>query len=107
RTLVNDRLTLSRQIGVPVGGDLLDKRLTYAVGTFNGNGTNNNFNDDDRFLVAARGTGVPWRGQLWGASAAWTVGANGYKSTDTNVPQGSEFGFDSTPATPDRDAIFS
>lgn len=107
RSLANDRLTLGRQIGVQVGGDLLDKRLSYAVGAFNGNGTNNNFNDDDRFLVAARGTAVPWRGKLWGASATWTVGANGYESTDTNVPQGAEFGFDSTPATADRDAIFS
>ncbi len=107
RSLVNDRLTLGRQIGIQVGGDLLDKRVSYALGAFNGNGTNNNFNDDDRFLVAARGSGVPWRGKLWGGSATWTVGANGYRSTDTNVPQGAEFGFDSTPATPDRDAIFS
>ncbi len=107
RSLPNDRLTLGRQIGVQVAGDFHDKRLSYAVGTFNGNGTNNNFNDDDRFLVAARGAGVPWKGKLWGASASWSVGANGYRSTDTNVPQGAEFGFDSTPATPDRDAIFS
>ncbi|HXU31215.1 MAG TPA: porin [Thermoanaerobaculia bacterium] len=107
RSLVNDRLTLSRQIGVQVSGDLADKRLTYAVGAFNGNGTNNNFNDDDRFLIAARGAGVPWRGGLNGIPASWTVGANGYQSHDANVPQGPEFGFDSTPATPDRDAIFS
>ncbi len=107
RSLANDRLTLGRQIGVQVGGDLLDKRLSYAAGVFNGNGTNNNFNDDDRFLVAARGSGVPWRGKLRGASATWAIGADAYRSTDSNVPQGAEFGFDSTPATTDRDAIFS
>src|SRR6185436_20881738 len=50
RSLVNDRLTLSRQVGVQLGGDLFEKRLTYAVGSFNGNGVNNNFNDNESFL---------------------------------------------------------
>ncbi len=107
RTLVNDRLTLSRQLGIQVGGELLDRRLSYAVGAFNGNGANNNFNDDDRFLVTGRLAGVPWRGQLGGRSASWGAGGNFYSSDDTNVPQGAEFGFDSTPATADRDNVFS
>ncbi len=34
RSLANDRLTLSRQIGAQVGGDFLEKRLSYARGSF-------------------------------------------------------------------------
>jgi phosphate-selective porin len=107
RTLVNDRLTVSRQLGVQVGGDLLDRRLTYAVGAFNGNGVNNNFNDDDRFMVVGRVAGVPWRGRLLGQSASWALGGDGYTSDDTNLAMAGEFGFDSTPSTPDRDNLFS
>jgi phosphate-selective porin OprO and OprP len=86
RSLVNDRLTASRQLGVQVGGDLLEKRFSYAAGAFNGNGVNNNFNDDDRFFMAGRIGVVPWQGRLWGQSASWAVGANAYSSTDSNVP---------------------
>lgn len=103
RSLANDRLTLSRQIGTQVGGDLLEKRLSYALGAFNGNSVNNNFNDDDRFVTVGRLAGVPWRGS---ASSTWALGVNGYSSKDANVPL-SDLGLDSTPATPDRDGIFS
>lgn len=106
RSLVNDRLTASRQIGAQVGGDLLEKRLSYAVGAFNGNSVNNNFNDDDRFFLAGRLAGVPWKGKLGGQSASWSVGGNAYSSQDANVPL-ADLGLDSTPATPDRDGIFS
>ncbi|HEV8580792.1 MAG TPA: porin [Thermoanaerobaculia bacterium] len=105
RSLMNDRLTAGRQIGAQVGGDLLEKRLSYAVGTFNGNNVNNNYNDDDRFFLAGRLSGVPWQGGL-GGSATWSVGGDAFSSQDANVPL-SDFGFDSTPATPDRDGIFS
>jgi phosphate-selective porin OprO/OprP len=107
RSLVNDRLTVGRQLGMQVGGDLFEKKLSYAVGAFNGNGANNNFNDDDRFLVAGRLSGVLWQGRLGGQSASWSLGGNAYSSEDTNIPQPSEFGFDSTPSTPDRDNVFS
>lgn len=107
RSLMNDRLTLSRQIGAMVTGELLDRRLSYSAGAFNGNGVNNNFNDDDRFLAVGRLAGVPWRGRIRGHSASWGVGGNVYSSTDTNVPQGPELGFDSTPATSDLDNVFS
>jgi phosphate-selective porin OprO and OprP len=106
RSLVNDRLTASRQIGAQMGGDLLEKRLHYAVGAFNGNSVNNNFNDDDRFFLAGRLAGVPWQGKLGGQSATWSVGANAYSSQDANVPL-ADLGLDSTPGTPDRDGIFS
>lgn len=107
RSLVNDRLTLSRQVGVQVGGELLDQRLTYAVGAFNGNGVNNSANDDNRFLRVVRLTALPWRGSLFGGPATWSVGVSGFSSHDANVSSGTEFGFDSTPATADRDNIFA
>jgi phosphate-selective porin OprO and OprP len=105
RTLATDRLTLSRQLGVQVSGSLLDRRLSYAVGTFNGTGVNNNFNDDSRFLLAGRVNGVPWRGKLAGQDASWSLGAGGYRSEDTSVDL-PDLGFDSTPATADRDSQF-
>ncbi|HWM89680.1 MAG TPA: porin [Thermoanaerobaculia bacterium] len=95
RSLVNDRLTLSRQLGVQVGGDLFEKRMSYAAGVFNGNGANNNFNDDDSFLSTARLSGVLWQGKLLGQSTTWAVGGNVFSSEDTSVAQAPDFGFDS------------
>jgi phosphate-selective porin OprO and OprP len=106
RSLANDRLTLSRQIGAQVAGDFLEKRLSYALGAFNGNSVNNNFNDDDRFVTVGRLSGIPWQGKLGSASAAWSVGAGGFSSKDANVPL-PDLGLDSTPATTDRDGLFS
>ncbi len=106
RSLVNDRLTLSRQVGVQLGGDFFEKRLTYAVGAFNGNGVNNNFNDNDSFLSVGRIAGIPWQGKLGSTSATWSVGADGFSSKDTNVPL-SDLGLDSTPTSSDRDGIFA
>jgi len=40
RSLVNDRLTLSRQIGAQAAGDVFEKRFSFAIGAFNGNGRN-------------------------------------------------------------------
>lgn len=107
RSLVNDRLTVGRQLGAQVAGDLLEKRLSYAVGAFNGNGANNNFNDDEHFMIVGRFSGVAWQGKAFNQSATWFAGVNGFSSDDTNVGFSSEFGFDSTPATSDRDNIFA
>ncbi len=108
RTLVNDRLTVGRQIGMQVSGDFFEKRLSYAVGAFNGTGVNTNANDDDRFLVGMRVAGVPWRGEVGGEEARWAVGLDGYTSGDVSLPsQPSEFGFDSAPATAGVDNVFS
>lgn len=106
RSLVNDRLTAGRQIGAQAGGDLLARRLTYAVGAFNGNNVNNNFNDDDRFFLAGRLAGVPWQGRLGGGAAAWSLGGNAFSSRDANVSL-PDLGFDSTPETADGDDTFS
>lgn len=107
RSLVNDRLTLNRQLGAQVAGDFLEKRLSYAVGTFNGTGANNNFNDDERFLLAGRLSGVLWQGNLFGKAATGSVGVDGFTSDDTSIAFTSELNLDSTPATADRDNIFA
>jgi phosphate-selective porin OprO and OprP len=88
RSLVNDRLTLSRQLGMQVGGDLFEKRMSYAAGVFNGNGANNNFNDDDSFLSTARLSGV----LLQGKPLTWSLGGNVFSSEDTSVAA-SDIGF--------------
>jgi phosphate-selective porin len=106
RSLVNDRLTESRQLGVQVGGDLFEKRMAYAVGAFNGNGVNNNANDNNAFLEAGRISVIPWQGTVAGSPATWSVAGNGYSSKDTGLAL-SDLGLDSTPATPDKDGLFT
>jgi phosphate-selective porin OprO/OprP len=103
RSLVNDRLTLNRQLGVQVWGNFLDKRLTYAAGTFNGNGANNNSNDNSKFLSAGRVTVVPWKDKDGGS---WSLGGNAFSSEDTalSLP---DLNLDSTPATADKDNLFT
>ena len=105
--MASDRLTLSRQLGVQVGGDLLEKRLSYAVGLFNGNGANNNGNDNEKFDAIGRVSAVPWQWRLAGEAATWSVGVNGFTAQDTSVTLSSDLGIDSTPATADRDGIFA
>jgi phosphate-selective porin len=107
RSLVNDRLTLGRQLGVQLGGDFLDKRLFYAAGTFNGNGVNNNFNDNGKLDGVGRVSAIPWRGRFGGGAASWSVGVDGFTAEDAAVTLTADLGLDSTPATPDRDGIFA
>lgn len=79
RSLPNDMLTVGRQIGLGLSGSVLEKKLTYSAGAFNGNGTNNGNNDNDHFMYAGR-LGV----QLLNAGAARAnVGINGFSSRDT------------------------
>lgn len=106
RTLANDRLTLNRQLGAQLWGDLLDKHLSYAVGVFNGNGVNNSANDNGKFLWAGRLAVTPWKGNLLGGPASWAVGGNAFQSEDTalSLP---DFNLDSTPTTPDKDNLFT
>jgi phosphate-selective porin OprO/OprP len=102
RSLVNDRLTLGRQLGVQLSGSFLDKRLSYAAGTFNGNGVNTSGNDNDKFLWVGRLTAVPWKSP----AGSWAVGGNAFRSEDTalSLP---DLNLDSTPATPERDNLFT
>jgi phosphate-selective porin OprO/OprP len=106
RSLVNDRLTESRQVGAQLSGDLLDKHLSYAAGVFNGNGVNNNFNDNNAFLKVGRISVTPWSGMVAGSKASWSVAGNGYSSKDTGLAI-SDLGLDSTPTTPDKDGLFT
>ena len=106
RSLANDRLTLNRQLGAQLWGDLLDKHLSYAVGVFNGNGVNNSGNDNGKFLWAERLAVTPWKGNLFGGPASWAIGANAFQSEDTalSLP---DLNLDSTPTTPDKDNLFT
>ena len=49
---------------------------------------------------------MPFSGRLLDNQSRWSVGANGFRSTDTNLAGASEFGFDSTPTTPAKDNLF-
>ncbi len=82
RSLPNDMLTVSRQIGMGASGTVLDKKLTYSVGVFNGTGVNNGNNDNDQFMTAGRVAGEVWSKD----SRKVTVGVNGYWSKDNGTP---------------------
>lgn len=92
RSLANDRLTDSRQIGLGVSGDFLNKRLGYSVGLFNGTAVNNSYNDNDHFMFAGRVSGTPVVVKLGGEELQWTVGVNGIRSSEVGVSR-SGFGF--------------
>lgn len=107
RTLGSDRLTPGRQVGVQLHGELAGRRLSYAVGAFNGTGTNTTGNDDGKLLVAARLSGLAWTGRLGGTEASLSAGANGFASEDERLSLAADLGFDSTPATPAADGLFT
>jgi phosphate-selective porin OprO/OprP len=81
RSLPNDQLTVSRQIGLGVNGAVANKRVTYGVGLFNGNGVNNGANDNENFMYAGRVAATAW---TRGADKL-AFGVNGFTSTDTGL----------------------
>lgn len=88
RSLPNDALTAGRQIGLGLSGTVANKRVTYSVGAFNGNGTNNGFNDNDQFMYAGRVAVTAWsRG-----TDKLALGANGFWSNDTGTFTGHHTG---------------
>jgi phosphate-selective porin OprO and OprP len=94
RSLVNDRLTVGRQLGAMVSGDLFEKRISYGVGLFNGNNLNNSFNDNDKFLYAGRFQGTIWDGHLHSWETKISAGINGFTSEDKNITgQSGDFQF--------------
>ena len=81
RSASNDALTLSRQIGAMVSGSILEKRVTYWAGLFNGNGVNQGNNDNDQFLYVGRLNGTAVRNER----LTLDVGANAFTTIDTSA----------------------
>lgn len=94
RSLVSDRLTQSRQIGVQVANGGADDRFNYAAGLFNGNGINENFNDNNKLMAVARVGFVPFDGRLFGNAAKISLGTNAFRTTDANLDRRRGIGFD-------------
>lgn len=85
RALSSDRLTVSRQIGATLGGDLAEKRFSYTLGLFNGNGVNTGNNDNDDFMFAGRLNGSLLSGKSGAHTFMWTGGVNAFTSEDTGT----------------------
>ncbi len=103
RSLVSDRLTLNRQIGVEALGSAYGGRVGYLAAVVNGNGRNTTVNDNRDFMYVVRGTST-WRMPTGGRL---DVGANGVWSRDTRLSMPQEFGFDSTTETSAADNLFT
>jgi phosphate-selective porin len=107
RSLPNDRLTVGRQIGAMVTGDVLEKRLFYSAGVFNGNGINTTANDNDSFMYVGRVGGIPWQGKIFEQEANVSLGVDGFVSDDNSITGLNDFRFDSTPETVALDNTFA
>jgi phosphate-selective porin OprO and OprP len=101
RSLANDRLTDSRQIGLGVSGDFFGKRLGYSVGAFNGTAVNNSFNDNDNFMFAGRLQGTPVVAKIGNEDLRWSAGVNGLSTHDAGITR-SGFGFTGNSFTGER-----
>lgn len=106
RSLVNDRLTVGRQLGAMLSGDLFEKRISYGLGLFNGNNVNNSFNDNDKFLYAGRFQGTIWDGHLHSWETKFSAGINGFASEDKNLTgQSGDFQFANATFTGKRHGV--
>ena len=103
RSLPNDRLTDGRQVGTSVTGSVLEKRLSYAVGMFNGTSVNNSFNDNDHFLYTARVQGTAVKTEWNKRPVEWNVGVNALSSKDAGISK-SGLGLTGNLFTGDRNA---
>jgi phosphate-selective porin OprO/OprP len=88
RSLPSDSLTLSRQLGAMVSGSVLDKKLSYAAGLFNGNGVNTSTNDNDNFMYVGRLNGTAYASK----TVKVTAGAGAFASRDTGTFTGCRTG---------------
>jgi phosphate-selective porin len=92
RSLPNDRLTIGRQIGAMMFGDLAEKRLSYGVGIYNGTGTNTNIGDNQHSLAVGRVAGVLLDTKSGANKVKLTAGANYFGTMDkANATLGSTF----------------
>lgn len=105
RALANDRLTISRQLGLQLSANTVDKRVTATAGLFNGNGVNNGLNDNEDFVYVARLAAVPVQTKYAGQEVKWSAGFNAYASQDTALAL-IDFGFDAAPGGA-RDNLFT
>lgn len=96
RGLSNDRLTLGRQIGAMVLGDVVGKRVNYSVGAFNGAGTNNGGNDSSKFLWVGRVGATAWQGEVGETKVKLFTAANAFTTEDKGTFTGRRngLGFD-------------
>jgi phosphate-selective porin OprO/OprP len=92
RALPSDRLTLSRQIGAAVYGDVAQKRVSYTLGAFNGIGTNMGGNDSSKFLWVGRVSGVAYHGTVGGLKTKLTTGVNAFTTEDKGTFTGRRTG---------------
>lgn len=92
RSLPNDRLTLGRQVGFMAFGDLVEKRLSYSVGTYNGTGTNLSSNDNKKYLWVGRLNGVVFDGKVDGRKTRLSLGADYFTTKDKGTFNGQRFG---------------
>lgn len=92
RALPNDRLTLGRQIGAALYGDVADKRLSYSLSAFNGTGTNNGANDNQKFMWVGRVSGVAYQGNVSSTKVKLSAGANAFTTEDKGTFTGRRTG---------------
>jgi phosphate-selective porin OprO and OprP len=60
RDILSGEFTHSRDVGVTVQGLVLEKKLSYRAGVFNGNGRNKPTNDNSKYQYDAVVTYSPW-----------------------------------------------
>jgi phosphate-selective porin len=96
RSLPNDRLTLGRQVGAMVYGEVADKRLGYSVASYNGTGTNNGGNDNQKFLWVQRLGYTAYEGKVGDKKVKLSLGENYFTTKDRGTFTGRRegLGFD-------------
>jgi len=82
RSLPNDRLTLGRQVGAMLYGDVAEKRVSYSLAAFNGTGTNNSINDNNKFLWVGRVAGTLLDTKSGKNKVKLTAGVNYFATKD-------------------------
>lgn len=93
RSLPNDRLTVSRQIGAMIYGDPVPKRLTYSFGAFNGTGVNVSSNDNQKFMWVGRLNGLAYEGTLGTQKARLAFGGDYFTTKDKGSFTGRRDGY--------------
>jgi phosphate-selective porin len=88
RSLPNDSLTLGRQIGAMVYGDVAAKRVSYSVAAYNGTGTNISSNDNQKFLWVGRVTGIIADTKVGEQKLKVTAGVDYYSTVDKGTFNG-------------------